>query len=81
MLELWFLGFVSFILFRAFYAGMNSKTLFYRDPRGYESAGIKFCEYRFFGYLLRSFVGAVTWPVSLPILGVYELGKRFNKEA
>lgn len=76
--NIWFIGFIGFILFRAFYAGMNSKSLFYRAPR-YGEIGDQLDESKLLGYCLVSFGFGLFWPVSLPLLGVYKLGQRFDK--
>jgi hypothetical protein len=76
--NIWFIGFIGIILFRAFYAGMNSKALFYRAPR-YGESGAQFDESKLLGYGLVSLGVGVSWPISLPVLGVYMLGQRFNK--
>ena len=78
---IWFIGFVAFIIYRAFYAGMKSKTLFYRDPRYGEGKNPQFDEGKLFGYGLLTLGVGVSWPISLPVLGVYMLGKRYQKEA
>lgn len=72
--SVWLFGFLAIILYRAFYAGMNSETLFYSYlPRGFSSVKI-------FDYILLSGGIAITWPISLPVIGIYKLGQRFNKE-
>lgn len=78
--DIWFLGFIGIILFRAFYAGMNSKGLFYRKPNYGESPGLQFDESKLLGYGIVTFGFGLFWPISLPLLGVYKLGQRFNKE-
>jgi hypothetical protein len=77
--SIWFFGFIGFILARTFYAGMNTKTLFYRDPK-YGETGRKVCEDKVAGYMLLTIGFSVTWPLSLPVIGIYMLGKRFSKE-
>lgn len=77
--NIWFIGFIGIILFRAFYAGMNSKSLFYRKPN-YGESGAQLDEGKLIGYGLVSFGFGLFWPISLPLLGVYKLGQRFNKE-
>jgi hypothetical protein len=32
-------------------------------------------------YILLTVVGVVLWPIALPCYGIYQLGKRFKKEA
>jgi hypothetical protein len=80
--SIWFFGFIAIILYRAFYAGMNSKSLFYREPRRYEdSVGPQFDDNKVFGYALLTGGMALSWPLSLPLYGLYKLGERFKKEA
>lgn len=79
---IWFIGFIAIVLYRVFYAGMNSKSLFYRGPRySFEDKGPHFDENKVFVYGFQTIGIAITWPIALPVLGVYLLGKRFQKEA
>ena len=78
--SVWLFGFITFILYRAFYAGMNSKSLFYRNPGYREGPDPVFNGDQVIGYMFVSFILGVTWIFSLPILGIYKLGQRFNKE-
>lgn len=77
--SIWFYGFIVFVLARTFYAGMNSKSLFYRDPR-YSEVGRQIDNDKVFNYMLLTLLFSVTWPLSLPGLGIFKLGKRFSKE-
>lgn len=81
MFSIWFVGFLGIIVARTFYAGMNTDSLFYRAPRRYEDSdnGRVFDENLVFGYVMWTFAAAITWPFSLPTVGVYKLGQRFNK--
>jgi hypothetical protein len=79
MFTIWFYGVIVFVLARTFYAGMNSKKLFYRDPK-YSEVGRQICEDKTAGYMLLTAVFSLTWPLSLPALGMFQLGQRFNKE-
>ena len=78
-MSIWFYGFIGFILARTFYAGMNSKTLFYRDAK-YGEVGRQIDEDKVAGYIILTLLFSVTWPLSLPALGMFKLGQRFNKE-
>ena len=81
MLSVWFVGFIAFILGRAFYAGMKSKTLFYRDPIRYgEGKNRQFDEVKLYEYGLTTLGIGIFWPITFPVLGVYMLGKRYQKE-
>jgi hypothetical protein len=31
-------------------------------------------------YILLTIFGALAWPIALPCYGIYQLGKRYNKE-
>ena len=77
--SVWFVGFIGFILARAFYAGMNTKTLFYREPK-YGETGRQVCEDKVAGYMLLTIGFSVTWPISLPLIGIFVLGQKFNKK-
>lgn len=77
---IWLLGVIASILYRAFYAGVNSKTLFYRLLR-YNERELAFDEGKLFGYIFVTLGISLFWPLSFPVLGVYMLGKRYQKEA
>jgi hypothetical protein len=79
--SIWFFGFIAIILYRAFNAGMNSKSLFYREPRYGEKPVPHFDDNKVFGYALLTGAVALSWPLSLPLYGLYKLGERFKKEA
>ena len=79
MFTIWFYGAIVFVLARTFYAGMNTKKLFYRDPK-YGEVGRQIDEDKAAGYMLLTVGFSLTWPLSLPLLGMFKLGKRFNKE-
>ena len=78
---IWFSGFVLFCIYRVFNAGMNSKTLFYRGPKySFEDKGLHFDDGKLFTYAAVTFVIGITWPLSVPLIGIFLLGKRFAKE-
>lgn len=80
--SIWLLGFIGIILYRAFYAGMKSKTLFYRESPYYGDNGkIIFNDNAAFSYAMWTFCAGFTWPISLPLIGIFMLGKRYQKEA
>lgn len=79
MFSIWFYGAIVYVLASTFYAGMNSKSLFYRDPK-YGEVGQQIDEDKAAGYMLLTFAFSLTWPLSLPVLGMFKLGKHFNKE-
>lgn len=83
MFSIWLVGFIGIIVARTFYAGMNSDSLFYREPRRYEDSesGRVFDDNKVFGYVMWTMVFSVTGLFSLPFLGIYMLGQRFKKEA
>ena len=76
----WLYGFIALLLGRTFYAGMNYKTLFYRDPKRYGETGQQVCEDRVVGYILRTVVVALTWPISLPLIGIFKIGQKFGRK-
>jgi hypothetical protein len=79
MFTIWFYGAIVYVLASTFYAGMNSKSLFYRDPK-YGEVGRQIDEDKAAGYMLLTVGFSLTWPLSLPVLGMFKLGKHFNKE-
>jgi hypothetical protein len=79
MFTIWFYGAIVYVLASTFYAGMNSKKLFYRDPK-YGEVGRQIDEDKAAGYMLLTVGFSLTWPLSLPVLGMFKLGKHFNKE-
>ncbi len=79
MFSIWFYGAIVYVLASTFYAGMNSKKLFYRDPK-YGEVGRQIDEDKAAGYMLLTVGFSLTWPLSLPVLGMFKLGKHFNKE-
>ena len=79
MVSVWFLGFLTYIVYRVFNAGMNSGSLFY-NPKGRYDDGPTFNEDKVAVYAFKTGLGALFWPIVLPTVGVYKLGKHFNKE-
>jgi hypothetical protein len=77
-MSVWFYGFIGAILASTFYAGMNSNTMFYRDAK-YGEVGRQINEDRVAGYMLLTIGFAITWPLTLPVIGIYMLGQKFNK--
>jgi hypothetical protein len=75
----WAFGLVALLLGRTFYAGMSYKTLFYREP-GYRETSPQLDDDKVVGYALRTFAVALTWPISLPLIGIFVLGQKFNKK-
>jgi hypothetical protein len=59
---------------------MNSKELFYRKPNYGETPGLQFDGMKFLDYALVTSGVGVFWPILLPLIGVYKLGQRFNKD-
>lgn len=82
MFMIWFIGFLSILAYRVFNAGMKTKTLFYRVSPYYGDGGkMIFNDGAAGSYALYTFLIALTWMISLPIIGIFMLGKRFNKES
>lgn len=79
MFSVWFVGFLAYIVYRVFNAGMNSSNLFY-NPKGRYDSGPTFSEDKVAFYIFKTIVAALFWPFVLPTVGVYKLGKRFNKD-
>ena len=78
----WLFGFIGIILYNVFNAGVNAKTLFYSMERQYGgTARSTFNEGLLIVYLITTLGIALTWPVSVPLIVVYRLGKRFAKES
>jgi hypothetical protein len=76
----WLYGFIALLLGRSFYAGLRYKTLFYRDAKRYGETGLQLDDDMIAGYILRTLVTALTWPISLPLIGIFVLGQKFNKK-
>lgn len=76
----WLYGFIALLLGRSFYAGLRYKTLFYRDAKRYGETGLQLDDDMIAGYILRTVVVALTWPISLPLVGIFVLGQKFNKK-
>jgi len=75
----WFIGLVTLLLGRTFYAGMRYKTLFYH-PKRYNETIRQVDDDLVAGYILRTIAVALTWPISLPLIGIFVLGQKFNKK-
>lgn len=75
----WFIGLLTILLGRTFYAGMNYKTMFYREP-GYRETSPQLDDDKVAGYLVRTVVVAVTWPISLPLIGIFKIGQKFGRK-
>jgi len=75
----WFIGLSTILLGRTFYAGLRYKDLFYREP-GYRETSPQLDDDKVAGYLVRTVIVAVTWPITLPLIGIFVLGQKFNKK-
>jgi hypothetical protein len=67
-------GLITILLGRTFYAGMRYKTLFYREP------GWKLDDDKVAGYILKTLAVALTWPISLPLIGIFVIGQKFGRK-
>jgi hypothetical protein len=76
----WFFGLATILLGRTFYAGLRYKTLFYRDPIRYGESARQLDDDMIAGYIVRTVIVAVTWPISLPLIGIFLLGQKLNKK-
>jgi hypothetical protein len=76
----WAFGLVALLLGRTFYAGLRYKTLFYRDTTRYGETRRQLDDDMIAGYILRTVIVAITWPISLPLIGIFVLGQKFNKK-
>jgi hypothetical protein len=72
-------GLITILLGRTFYAGMRYKTLFYR-PKRYDETVRQVDDDLVVGYILRTVVVALTWPISLPLIGIFKIGQKFGKK-
>ena len=79
MVTLWFFGFIAVVLYRAFYAGMNAKSLFYVTKAGKEVDDVDQMM-NMAVYALVALAVATAWPIALPVICIYKLGQRFSKE-
>ena len=82
---IWFIGFLAFVVYRTFNAGMKSDSLFYGNVRRWDSSFRNQISVREFDgekllfYILFTVGIGLTWPISLPCIGIYLLGKRYAK--
>ena len=82
---IWLIGLLAFIVYRTFNAGMRSDSLFYADAMEWDDDFRKKVRVRkFVGenllvYGLITLGIGITWPISLPCIGIYLLGKRYAK--
>lgn len=81
---IWLIGLLAFIAYRTFNAGMKSDILFYTDRMEYtadynkKELVRKLDEGKLFRYIYLTLGIAFTWPLSIPCMGIYLLGKRFT---
>lgn len=80
MFSVWFVGFLATIVYRVFYAGMNSNIFYRVSPYRSDEGKIIFNEGEAFSYTFFTIVVALTWVISVPIIGIFLLGQCFNKE-
>lgn len=78
--SIWLVGFIAIVLYRVFQAGMNSKQFYRVSPYYTDKGKIIFNDGAAFTYVAWTFFVGLTWLVSLPLIGIYKLGKRFQKE-
>ena len=82
---MWGIGVILIFLYRAFNAGMKSDTLFYSDKEVWSTkyrakvVESKLDGEKLFFYTLITFGVGITWPISLPVISSYLLGKRYAK--
>jgi hypothetical protein len=76
----WFFGLATILLGRTFYAGMRYKTLFYYDCMRQGKTVRQVDDDLVAGYIVRTVIVAVTWPITLPLIGIFVLGQKFNKK-
>jgi hypothetical protein len=76
----WFSGLIAILLGRTFYAGLRYKTLFYIDYMRQGKTVRQVDDDLVAGYIVRTVIVAVTWPISLPLIGIFILGQKFNKK-
>jgi hypothetical protein len=80
---IWLIGFLAFIFYRTFNAGMKSDRLFHTDKMEYTADYSKkklvrsFDGEKLFLYIVWTVGIGVTWPLSIPCMGIYLLGKRY----
>jgi hypothetical protein len=78
--SIWFFGLITILLGRTFYAGLHSKDLFYREPKRHGETGRQVCEDKVAGYMLRTLGVSLTWPLTLPLVGLFVIGQKLNKK-
>jgi hypothetical protein len=76
----WFFGLATILLGRTFYAGLRYKDLFYIDYMRQGKTVRQVDDDLVAGYIVRTVIVAVTWPITLPLIGIFVLGQKFNKK-
>lgn len=77
------LGIIVVIIFRVFYAGKHS--IFFVEKERYSAAtgknvrSLEFDAEAVLPYVLFTAVYAIFWPVVMPCLGIYYLGRKYSK--
>ena len=69
---IWVSGILISIITGTFIAGLKRKALFYRHGK----VDFDLCWF----YCVKLVLGGLTWPISLPLFLIYNLGKYFSKE-
>ena len=77
---IWLVGLLIVLAARVFLAGMNSKSYFYKEVRGYNKEPVQ----SFDGdlvilYCALTAVLSLFWPVAVPGYGLYLLGRKYAK--
>lgn len=81
---IWFLGFIVVIGYSLFNAGMKSDSLFYANKMEWtndysKKVPVRALEGEVLEYVFISIGVALTWPLALPAIGIYLLGKKLAK--
>jgi hypothetical protein len=82
---IWLLGLLAFIIYRTFNAGMKSDSLFKKDTMQWDKnfrnqiPVREFDGEKLFFYIAVTVGVGLTWPISMPCIGIYLLGKRYAK--
>jgi len=69
---IWLLGFIIVLVYSVFNAGRNTKSLFCNRGGSIDSGKVMF-------YVIGTLGLALLWPIALPGIGIYLLGKKLAK--
>lgn len=69
---------ILIILCSAVYAGMNTDSFYKGSDYGYNRGEVELDETAAFAYFVATLFVAFTWPIALPLIGAFFVGKWFR---